>query len=270
MSFKHIVVAINFSPSWPRLRRRLERLREWGAERATLVYVLESRYPAAPEIGHRGHYEDKLAAEARSLAELGYSVDWEIRTGEAGAELALAARKHNADLLLLGHGGHGWLRELFMGDTALDAARLTRTPLWLEPTAGDQPAEAGDWLLLATDGSEAARHAEECFRALAPHLRRAIAVTATGRVQTDDQEKADARAHLAEVIADLPGAESRVLDGDPRDVTVAMARELPAELVIVGKRGRNPLIDLLLGSTAETVCNRTRRPVLLVPARNRR
>ncbi len=36
-------------------------------------------------------------------------------------------------------------------------------------------------------------------------------------------------------------------------------------LVIVGKRGRSALKDLLLGSTAEAVCRHGQRPVLLVP-----
>ncbi len=36
-------------------------------------------------------------------------------------------------------------------------------------------------------------------------------------------------------------------------------------LVIIGKRGRNPMRDILLGSTAEGVCRRAVCPVLIVP-----
>jgi nucleotide-binding universal stress UspA family protein len=38
--FKHILVAVDFSPAWPLLRQRLERLTAWGTEGLTLVYVL--------------------------------------------------------------------------------------------------------------------------------------------------------------------------------------------------------------------------------------
>ena len=47
------------------------------------------------------------------------------------------------------------------------------------------------------------------------------------------------------------------------------AREASADLTVIGKRGRNPMADLLLGSTAEAVARRARRPVLMVPGDKR-
>jgi nucleotide-binding universal stress UspA family protein len=56
-----------------------------------------------------------------------------------------------------------------------------------------------------------------------------------------------------------------VLAGHPADAISRTAREEGASLV-VGKRGRNPLQELVLGRTAEAVCRYAARPVLLVPS----
>jgi len=131
--FKHALIGIDFSPAWPCVRRRVEALRNWGLESATLVYVFSSRYPSVPEESHRAYYEQRLTEEADELASLGLSVDWQIRTGEPGAELVSAAGDTGTDLLLMGSRGHSRFHEFFLGSTALDAARLARLPLWLEP-----------------------------------------------------------------------------------------------------------------------------------------
>lgn len=265
--FRHVLVGVDFSLAWPALKARLEYLRELGAERATLVHVLSSRYPAVPEEGHRPHYEQRLRQEATVLEGTGYSVDTLVRTGEPGMEVVSAAREVQADLILLGSHGHGRAYRFFLGSTTMDTARLTQVPLWLEPVGKGSAADRSGIILLATDGSPAARAAEQRFRSLAPRMERAVAVTVTCATEGCDREIADANANLAEVVDGVANAEPRVLDGDPRTAVIDLARELTAELVIIGKRGRGAIPELLIGSTAEAVCNGARRPVLLVPNR---
>ncbi len=263
--FKHVVVAIDFSPAWPLLRQRLQALRTWGAEELTLVYVLSSRYPATPEESHRSHYESRLSEEAAPLEADGFRVNWQIRVGEPGAEVVAAAADVNADLVLLGDRGYSRFREFFVGSTALDAARLTSCPLWLEPVQDGRRADV-DVVLLATDGSDAAKSAEANFQQLWPQFSRGVAAMATCASEGCNREIADAEAHLKQLDRPDDGLEVRVLDGDPRQVIPALAKELPADLVIVGKRGRNAMQQLLLGSTAEAVCRKAQCPVLVVPS----
>ncbi len=263
--FSHALVAVDFSPAWPVLKARLEHLRALGADHVTLVYVLSSRYPAVPEEGHRAHYEERLCGEAAGLQGMGYSVDIQVRVGEPGMEVVAAARQVDADFILLGSHGHSRVFQFFLGSTAMDTARLTSIPLWLEPVRAGSATECSGIVLLATDGSRAAEAAEQCFRMLAPRMRQAVAATATCASEGCEREIADARAHLDTVAEGVPNVETRVLDGDPRTVIVDLARELPAEVIIIGKRGRSAIPELLLGSTAEAVCHGAHRPVLLVP-----
>lgn len=262
--FEHVLVAIDFSPAWPRLKQRLMALQKMGARRVTLAYVMSSRYPAAPQEGHRDHYERRLKQEAAGLSEAGFEVETQLLTGEPGRELVQAAARGQADLLLLGDRGHGKIHQFLIGSTAMDAARLTSLPLWLEPMANGQT-DSQEILLLATDGSKAAASAEAWFEKLESSYQRAIAVSACCAIDGGDCELNDARLHLEQMAQRMPGLETRVEQGDPRDVVVSLANALPADLIVVGKRGRNAMKQLLLGGTAEAVCRQVQRPVLLVP-----
>ena len=59
-------------------------------------------------------------------------------------------------------------------------------------------------------------------------------------------------------------------DGDVVDAIVAAAELVRAELVVMPTEGRHGVFDALRGSTTERVLRRLRRPLLAVPAPQRR
>ena len=58
---------------------------------------------------------------------------------------------------------------------------------------------------------------------------------------------------------------TEVLDGDPVDVILTRAKEMKADLIVMGTHGRAGLPRLLMGSVAEGVLRRAPCPVVLVP-----
>lgn len=56
---------------------------------------------------------------------------------------------------------------------------------------------------------------------------------------------------LAVARAEYPAAEGKLVYGDPRDAISKIARELHADLIVVGTHGRRGVSRLLLGSVAE-------------------
>lgn len=264
--FRHTVVAVDFSPAWAQLRERLARLREvHGARQVTLVHVLGARYAAAPQETHCEHYEQRLSHLAGELGDAGWQADSEVRRGEPAAELIAAAQERGADLLLLGSRGHGRLHEFLLGSTALDTARLTPIPMWLEPIHDGNAPEATGLLLLATDASVAARAAESCFRVLLPRLDSGMTITVPPDEGEGDDGRACLAAHLARLAEEQPEIETRLLEGDPATAITDFAHRHGADITVIGKRGHTSLAERLLGSTAEHICRRARRPVLLVP-----
>lgn len=271
---KHLLVANDFSPAWPRLHAWLRQMPALGCRKVTLAYVIEAGYTQAPELSHREHYEKQLAETAASLArDTDLEVDWTVRVGAVAPELIAAAGEHGADTILAGSQGYGRLRRFLLGDSVLDLARLADRPLLLVPVHDDviEPRSAVCRPLLATDGSDAAAGAEAAFLQLLPKCRKGVVVS-VGR--WDD--RADAAAERERLQAHMDALADRAGEGafdvelvghgraSEEIVRVTAARE--ADVIIIGRRGSNPMTDLLLGSTAEAICRGSRQPVLLVPA----
>jgi nucleotide-binding universal stress UspA family protein len=55
-----------------------------------------------------------------------------------------------------------------------------------------------------------------------------------------------------------------VMDGRPASVIVGVADKEDADLIIVGRRGRGGVAELLLGSVSHEVAIHSKRPVLLI------
>ncbi len=101
------------------------------------------------------------------------------------------------------------------------------------------------------------------FAEVGPELPRKIRVGYEEEARRILREVTDAAAR-----AGVP-AETRVLTGIPSEDIVRVARELPADLIIMGTHGRAGMSHLLLGSVAEKVVRRAPCPVLTVRGEER-
>lgn len=267
--FGHIVVAVDFSPSWESIARALPALRGWGCERLTLVHVLASAYGQVPAETHRERYETSLMEYRDSLSQAGFAVDTVVATGEPARTLVDVAVNAAADAVLAGSRGHSTIRELFLGSTVLNLARLTRIPMLLWPMNAVLPPVANlRKVVLGTDCSGAAAAAEARFIELVAAGLDGVAVCAIERGERVDreQEQSCASAHMERLKSEGGGKVSfRLVEGLAAQVILKTSRDVRADLIVVGKRGRNRMHELLLGSTAEAVCRGSGLPVLLVP-----
>ncbi|MCC5860540.1 MAG: universal stress protein [Gammaproteobacteria bacterium] len=269
-----LLVAVDFSPSWPRLERQLVRLRGLGCKRLALVHVIASGYGQVPPMTHREYYAEQLETAAAALHEAGFEqVDTEVRVGQVGVELEHAAAGLGAGAIIAGTRGHRTLRSLLLGSTVHALARTATRPLLLIPTADDSDLPSAHLCrpMLATDGSAAARAAEEAFIALLPACQRGLIVSVVGpdANAAGHEDDPDIEAHLASLCERCasPGCDQSVIpDGNAAAAIASLAAAKDIDLIVLGKRGRNPARDLLLGRTAEAVCQHAGRMVLLVPA----
>jgi nucleotide-binding universal stress UspA family protein len=235
----------------------------------TLVHVLASTYGQVPPETHREQYEARLKEYRDTLSQAGFTVETMVATGEPARTLAEVAVNAGADAVLAGSHGHSTIRELFLGSTVLNLARLTRIPLLLWPMSAVLPPVADlRRVVLGTDCSGAAVAAEARFIELVAGGANGVAVCAIERGERLDREHEHgcASAHMEKLKNDNGGQMSfRVEQGLAAQVILQTARDVGADLIIVGKRGHNRMHELLLGSTAEAVCRGAGLPVLLVP-----
>jgi len=276
--FEHTVVAAHFGSASALLLDNLDELRERGTRELTLVNVLLSHHTDAASEEHRAEVRRRLEEEADELRRAGFEVHVELRSGQPAHEVATIARARGASLILAGTRGEQYFREFLRGSTVLQLLRRATTPVLLEPIESETRTVTGRGfsdLLLATDFSASARDAETMALQLAEKARR---LTVLHVVEEEESERigqakaeANARAGLEAIVARAPTAiadrlRTRVVTGTPSREIVQTANEVGATMLVMGKRGRSPVQELLLGSTTQRTVRQASHSLLVVPS----
>ena len=298
--FKHLLVPLDGSllaeaalPAAATLAQRL------GA-RVTLVHIIEQDAPR--EIHGQRHLTSP--DQARSyLAEVaagsfppGVLVQQHVHTA-AASDVARSIVAHQdelaPDLIVLCTHGQSGLRTRLFGSVAQQVIGLGNTPvLLIQPERADRPSRfTCQHLLVPLDGDPhheqgllvAAGLAQACGARL--HLVRVVPTLGTlpGRHSAGarllpgatsallDLAQDDAEAHLRrqadQVRAMGLPVGTEVLRGDPATVIVRTAKQIEADLVVLGTHGRSGLESFWSESVAPQVIGRSHVPLLLVPVR---
>ena len=270
--FSHILVAMDFSKNWDSLLKVLPRFRGWGCQQISLVYVLAEDHPPEDLTRYCRHYQRRLDVLAAELSDELLQVQGRAFTGDPVSVITDQAVQWGVDCILAASHGHNTRREVLLGSTVLNLARLTPLPLLIVPVTDQSPLAASlDRIVLATDGSEAAKAPEQIFMELTNQGIHGLAVFATERGEPNARTREIVRAeeHLKQLVrlsTKLQLLDTRIVKGAAATVITETAAQVGANLIIIGKRGLNRLQMLLLGSTAEAVCRQAPCPVLVVPA----
>lgn len=205
-----------------------------------------------------------------------------IERGIPYAELIRRADTWKADMIVVGSHGKSGLEHVLLGSVAERVARHAHCSVLVA-----RPAANSGVVLAATDLSDPSLPA---IRAAAEEARRRNArlvvlsvvdwsaaawMAAAGApfgiapatASTDLQQESHRLllGTLTQAIQRLGAiGEARVVEGSPASTVVECAKELQAELVVVGTHGRTGLARLALGSVAEKVIQTATCPVLAV------
>jgi nucleotide-binding universal stress UspA family protein len=84
---------------------------------------------------------------------------------------------------------------------------------------------------------------------------------------TEQMAYAQAAVDRAQALAgqEACDADAEILEGNPRDRVVELARARNAPMIVVGSRGLGAVTGALLGSVSSAIIHRADRPVLVVP-----
>lgn len=209
---------------------------------------------------------DRLLAQP-ALAQ--YPVRGEVAEGKGSARIVGAARALGARLVVVG----GSPPDRLLGSTAERVIRRSPSPVLVVR----RPPPAGYHRLVAgVDFSEASGRALATASALAEpgaQLTACHALDTLGLPQTPEIRAAvqGLEPRVREWVWQWAGAAEvtvRVEPGRPREVLLEASRELSADLLAVGSRGRGPLRHLLLGSVAEAAARRASCDVLVAGPRS--
>lgn len=240
----------------------------------------------------------QLQAAANQLAsQFGVQVKHELLIGRTHLQVARYAQSHAIELAVFGAHGDNAVRDLFVGSTASKFLRKGHQPTLVVRGREHQPYQR---VLVAVDFSPASRLALACALRIAPQasfdVLHVSELPFEGKMRfagiSEDvisgyrqQAETDARRQLDEFLDEFldgrDGTDNKrpditrgdmaranlsrvVIHGSPSRTINQQAHAREADLVVMGKRGKLELDELLLGSVALRVLEEIDRDLLLV------
>jgi nucleotide-binding universal stress UspA family protein len=249
----------------------LDVLREWMGEN---VSFLKKKLEADARSGLQ-----QLATDAEK--HYGVKAETAVISGPHLAVISSYAEQSNAELLVIGERGQDFLRHHLLGSTA---SRLIRKSVRHPVLVVKQPPhEAYKRILIPIDFSTASAAAVKFCRRLAPDaeiiLLHAFEVPFEGkiayagvdedivkqyRIATRDRALTNIRAVADSAGLDIGDYTPLIVHGDPSQTVIDQEQEFDADLIIMGKHGKNFTEELLLGSVTKHVLAESQCDVLVV------
>jgi len=287
--FDPVLAAVDFSDDARRSAHRAATVAAEQGARLELLHVLSNASAASLRDllrPHAGIHAQVLGGVRTMLDELasdlaartGVAATSRVEQGEVLPSLLAAARQ--AGLLVVG--AHGWnpLRDLILGSTAERLLGRCRGPVLVVRRPPRGPYRR---VIAAMDFSPYSLNALAMAMRIAPAadivLVHAFGIPFEGklRIAGVDEERLreyrtqarhQALSEMVATVAAIDGDRSRlshaVAHGHPPQLILAKARQLRADLVVIGRRGRSAAEDFLLGSVTRHVLSDAKCDVLVV------
>jgi nucleotide-binding universal stress UspA family protein len=228
---------------------------------------------------------DEAREELSRLAERlgqahGVSAAVHLATGVVLSALLEHADAIDADLLVLGARGEGYLRSMLLGTTSSRLLRRTRRPVLVVKQTPHEPYRR---ILVPVDLSASSAAALRLAGTVAPGAERVLlhacdvpfesnlrfaGVGEEGIARYRMQASQEARAGLQALVAGAGAADQsvRVLVryGDASRTILTQEQEMDCDLIVMGKHGQAVIEELLLGSVTKHVLYESACDVLVV------
>lgn len=198
----------------------------------------------------------------------------EVEEGRPASEVALAARKHGASLVILGLSHHGIVDRLIDGDTALEFLRDSDTPVLLaSKDFTTLPRVAVIAVDFSPESMDAARTAlsllsPDCLVHLV-HVRPAVTIfDGSGLWEEEYDTVANRQLETFRETLAAPGTmhvETTIVVGKPADALVEFANKAGADLIVSGTHGAGLMRRIFIGSVATALLRKTEHSLLVVP-----
>ena len=268
--------------------RSLLNLRDGALEHVVFVNVIErdrvamrrgTGYQKDEEIRLREAANIRFIDWAENLFEKGMEVGVYIVVGGLVPEVIKAARKEDADLIVIGRSHKGVLEHLYSGSDVIELLRRAWTPVLvykhLSATAISVE-EPFDRPLLAIDGSPSSLRAVEYIKALKGVVEEVNLVHVVSEADLNGASatavpkmRKEARNKLEKICEDFEAsgikAREHVYVGDPDEEIEKAAKDCEATLIVLGSSAKSAWVEKWLGSTPRKIAEESIYPTLIVP-----
>ncbi|NJD98491.1 universal stress protein [Thermococcus sp. LS1] len=275
--FGRILYPTDFSDvSLHALRNCIPKLLPLGVRELHLIHVVDITVAEFEAFELEDIYREKLEELARELETKGVKVNPIVRIGIPSIEIAEVAEENDIDLVVIPSMGENIWRTMFVGSTASNLARATKRPvLLLKYLKSDDKfelsvdcAEIFKRPLVSLDFSKCSIKIIKIVKEFEELVDEGILLHSIdyGKVEELEHNIDVAKKNLEKSAKGIKAPfELEVLVGSASQAIIGTSLAKGATLIVIGKKGRSFIKDLLLGSTAERVIRDSKIPVLLVP-----
>ena len=274
-----ILVATDLSDMERTMPFAIEEAAATGARLEVLHVIAAGEAMNADATGHP-YYDPVGAAEitAKELApwvdlagQRGVACQSVVREGNP-AELVLeVARKVHASRIVVGTRSRGKISKLLIGSVAERVVRCTHVPVvtvgpeahWAAHASGHVVLHASQLLPNAEMHAELAEHVAATLNARLVLLH-VIELGAQKAGRTDSAAEAELK-KLAEGVTSV-GVETRIAHGAVPEAILTVARELHADLIVLGSTPRPPIAEITRDRTVYRVLAHAKCPVMTLHA----
>jgi len=216
---------------------------------------------------------------AEDLFEQGMEVGVYIVVGSLVSEVIKAAKKEETDLIVIGRSYKGVLEHLYSGSDITELLRRAEIPVLVykqlseTAIAIEKPFERP---LLAIDWSPASLSAVKYLSVLKDVITEIHVIHVVGeqdlkgtsameiqRLRKDTRKKLDKVCDVFE--SEGVKADAHVYIGEPDEEIEKAAREHQATMVVLGSSGKTAWVERWLGSTPQSIAEKSIYPTLLIP-----
>ncbi|AFL95427.1 universal stress protein 1 [Thermococcus cleftensis] len=275
--FERVLYPTDFSDvSLHALRHCLPKLLSLGVRELVLIHVIDITIAEFEAFELEEVYRERLGELAEELGKDGFNVEPVVRIGIPSVEIAETADEKGVDLVVIPSMGENVWRAMFVGSTASNLARATRRPVLLLKYV-----KKNDAFELAVDCSELLKRPlvaidfSKCSIKVLKTVRKFEELVESGlllhSVDYGGMEELEHNIELAKKNLEKSARglrakfETEVMVGSASQAIIGTSLAKNSTLIVIGKKGRSFIKDLLLGSTAERVVRDSKVPVLLVP-----
>ncbi|ASJ10536.1 universal stress protein [Thermococcus sp. P6] len=275
--FEKVLYPTDFSEvSLHALRTCVPKLIPAGVREVYLVHVIDITIAEFEAFELEEVYREKLEKLAGEIGGEGVKVVPIVRIGVPSMEIAEVTEEKKVDLVVVPSVGENIWRTMFMGSTASNLARATRKPVlflkYRKKDDGFEPSADCSGILkrplVALDFSKCSIKIIKTLKMFEDRIEGGILLHSVdyGKIEELEHNIKLAKANLEKSAKGLKAPfDAEVFVGSASQSIIGTALAKNATLIVIGKKGRSFLKDLLLGSTAERVMRDSTVPVLLVP-----
>jgi nucleotide-binding universal stress UspA family protein len=290
--FKKIVLATDLSPAWDEIVACAGELKVLGVKEIILAHVITVKFLGGFKEKIQAEAKPKLEAQKEQLQSRDFQVSTEMLTGLPGFSLNDVARRHGADLIVVGPQKTSRWQERVLGSVAGAVLHHAEVPVLLLKSSIREELEAGTCrlqatqllrhLLFPTDFSLTSERAGSYLERLADRgVSRATVLHALDVPGGDEyppgfQEMATTEAQNSLtawrdrlLTAGFPEVDAVFDPGHPLPAVLKILESQNISLIIMGTQGKGFIKELFLGSVAHNVARLAPCPVLLVPPATR-